>query len=78
MAVRDFREECSSVLTFVPKSADSSEDSFTTTAPVPGRVLRVAASFGNFRWFHWNIHNFGLTLNQVAHVSEMILADAGA
>ena len=68
------KEDAGSVLTLIPKgSCTSSASAFSASAVVPGRVLRVKHAQG---WIHWNVHNFGLTHDEVDRVSRLIIEDA--
>jgi hypothetical protein len=70
-----YKEDEGSVLTLVPRKDALDDGHFSYTDPIPGRVLRVSFTRGTFNWFHWNVHNHGLTLEQVSLVRDLIQAD---
>ena len=57
----DYKEDQGSVITLVPIAPHISVDDFGVDGIVPGCVLRVSFTSGSYKWYHWNIHNHGLT-----------------
>ena len=49
--------------------------SISETNQVPGRVLRLALSAGDYKMIVWNIHNNGLSLVQVERLARRIKQD---
>ena len=73
-----YKEDEGSVVTLVPKPPPGSPVVFESSAPVPGRVLRVVGKVGSYTWVHWNIHNYGLTSADVGHTRALLASDAAA
>ena len=73
-----YKEDQGSVITLVPMVPNISANMFEKMEVVPGRVLRVSVVLGSYHWYHWNIHNHGLTQDQVNQVTDLIDADASS